>query len=71
MKTLEEIIFLLPPELKREVKIFAEFLLQTKAQPKQKHLRMTWAHYVTCAINIHPSNSNTRHWNGGGADVSD
>lgn len=43
MKTLEEIIFLLPPDLRQEVKDFAEYLLVTKAQPKQKHLRMTWA----------------------------
>ena len=43
MKTLEEIIFLLPPELKQEVKDFAEYLLQVKARPKQKHLRLSWA----------------------------
>ncbi len=42
MRTLEEIIFLLPPELKDEVRAFAEFLLKTKVQPKQKYLRLSW-----------------------------
>lgn len=42
MKSLEEIIFLLPPELKQEVKNFAEYLLETKVQPKQKFLRLSW-----------------------------
>lgn len=43
MKTLEEIIFLSPPDLSQEVQDFAEYLHVTQALPKQKHLRMTWA----------------------------
>lgn len=43
MKTLEELIRKLPPELQQEVYDFALFLLETKAHPKRKKLRMTWA----------------------------
>jgi len=43
MKTLEEIIQQLPPELQSEVRDFAEFLLDTKVRAKQAHLRLTWA----------------------------
>jgi hypothetical protein len=43
MKTLEKLIRKLPPELQQEVYDFALFLLETKAHPKQKKLRMTWA----------------------------
>ena len=43
MKTLEELIKELPPELRQEVHDFASFLLERKGQPKQKKLRMTWA----------------------------
>ncbi len=38
-----EMVKELPPELQHEVLDFARFLLETKARPKQKKLRMTWA----------------------------
>lgn len=43
MKTLEELIKELPPDLQEEVRDFAEFLLNTKVRVKQKKLRLTWA----------------------------
>ncbi len=43
MKTIEEKIKELPPELQQEVADFVEFLLKTKVRRKQKKLRMTWA----------------------------
>jgi galactose-1-phosphate uridylyltransferase len=43
LKDLEEIVKELPPDLKEEVKDFAESLLQKRKKPKQKHLRMSWA----------------------------
>ena len=43
MKTLEELIKELPPDLQQEVYDFASFLLEKRARPKQKKLRMTWA----------------------------
>ena len=43
MKTLEELIKELPPDLRQEVYDFASFLMEKRAQPKQKKLRMTWA----------------------------
>lgn len=43
MKTFEELIKELPPELQKEVYDFAKFLLEAKAHPRQKKLRMTWA----------------------------
>lgn len=43
MKTIEEKIKELPPELQQEVEDFVEFLLKTKVRRKQKKLRMTWA----------------------------
>ncbi|MFC1714309.1 DUF2281 domain-containing protein [Candidatus Poribacteria bacterium] len=43
MKTLEELIKELPPELRQEVHDFASFLVERRGQPKQEKLRMTWA----------------------------
>lgn len=43
MKSLEEIIKELPPELRQEVQDFAGFLLETKARPKRSRLRLSWA----------------------------
>ena len=43
MQTLEELIGSLPPELRQEVRDFAEFLLERKAPRKQNKLRLTWA----------------------------
>ena len=43
MKTIEEKIRELPPELQQEAEDFVDFLLETKVHRKQKKLRMTWA----------------------------
>jgi len=43
MKTLEEKIKQLPPELKEEVEEFVEALLKKKKGKKQKFLRQNWA----------------------------
>ncbi len=40
---IEEIIRQLPPDLKQEVHDFALFLLEKRARPKQKRLKMNWA----------------------------
>ena len=40
---IEEIIKKLPPDLKQEVHDFALFLLEKRAQPKRKRLKMSWA----------------------------
>ena len=42
-RPLEELIKDLPPDLREEVRKFAEVLIETKVRPKQKHLRMDWA----------------------------
>jgi len=43
MKTLEEIIKELPPELRQEVQDFARFLLERKVRPSRSKVRMNWA----------------------------
>jgi hypothetical protein len=43
MKTLEELIKELPPQLQNEVREYAQYLVDTKAKPKRKYLRMDWA----------------------------
>ncbi len=43
MKTLEELIRELPPELQQEVRDFAKFLLETRVHPRRLKLRMNWA----------------------------
>jgi hypothetical protein len=43
MKSLDELIHELPPDLKEEVRDFAQFLVDTKVRPKQDRLRLTWA----------------------------
>jgi len=43
MATIEDMMKQLPPELQEEVRDFAQFLLERKARPKQKNLRLTWA----------------------------
>ena len=43
MKTLNEVIEQLPPELQREVQDFAQFLLERQARPKRRKLRQSWA----------------------------
>ena len=42
MKSIEEILQKLPPELQQEVWHFAEYLLETKVNHKQKYLRLSW-----------------------------
>ena len=42
MKTAEEIIKELPPDIQQEVLDFAEFLMSKRNPPKQKRLRMSW-----------------------------
>ena len=43
MKTLEEKINELPPELQKEALDFTEFLLSKRTPPQQKRMRLTWA----------------------------
>jgi hypothetical protein len=43
MRTVEDILKELPPDLQKQVVRFAEFLRQERAAKKQKRLRMTWA----------------------------
>lgn len=43
MKSLEETIKELPPDLQKEVHDFANYLLETRARPKGRKLRLTWA----------------------------
>ncbi len=42
MKTLEEMIRELPPELRQEVEDFIEFLLQKRAKRSLEPLRLEW-----------------------------
>jgi len=41
MKSLEELIEELPPDLKQEVQDFAEFLAERRKPPKQKFMRLS------------------------------
>ena len=44
MKTLEELVRELPPELQQEVYDFAQFLVEKRAKPRRKgKLRLNWA----------------------------
>lgn len=43
MKSLEEMIRELPPELRQEVQDFTRFLFETKFRPSRSKLRMNWA----------------------------
>ena len=43
MKSIEELIKELPPDLHQEVRDFMEFLMQKRGSRKQKKLRMSWA----------------------------
>ncbi len=42
MKTAEEMIKELPPDIQQEVLDFAEFLMTKKEPPKQKRMRLSW-----------------------------
>jgi hypothetical protein len=43
MKTAEEIIRELPPDIQQEVLDFAEFLMSKRNPPKQQRMRLSWA----------------------------
>jgi hypothetical protein len=43
MKSVEEIMKQLPPDMQQEVLDFAEFLSQRRTKRKQQRLRMSWA----------------------------
>ncbi len=43
MKPIEELVKELPPDLQHEVREFVESLVEKKARPKQRRMRMTWA----------------------------
>ena len=43
MRKIDELMEKLPPDLRKEVCDFAQFLLETKPKPKQTRLRMSWA----------------------------
>jgi len=43
MQTLKELIDQLPPELQREVRDFAEFLLEKHRRRPRRRLRLDWA----------------------------
>jgi hypothetical protein len=43
MKTLQDLILELSPDLQEEVRDFAEFLLETKKPQKKGKLRLDWA----------------------------
>jgi hypothetical protein len=43
MKTLEELLEKLPPDLQQEVEDFARFLLETRSRPKSGKFRLDWA----------------------------
>ena len=43
MESLEEIMARLPPEHQQEVRDFALFLVEKKARPKKRKLRLDWA----------------------------
>ena len=43
MESIEELMEKLPPDLQQEVRDFAQFLVEKRATPKRKKLRLTWA----------------------------
>lgn len=43
MESIEELMEKLPPDLQEEVRDFARFLVEKRAKPKRKKLRLTWA----------------------------
>ncbi len=43
MKTLDEVVQKLPPDLQQEVEDFARFLLETRVQPKIGKFCLDWA----------------------------
>jgi len=43
MESIDELMEKLPPDLQKEVKDFALFLVEKKTKPRRKKLRLTWA----------------------------
>ena len=43
MKTLEELVRELPPDMQEEVREFAQYLLEKRVKGKKKYLAQTWA----------------------------
>ena len=43
MESIEELMEKLPPDLQEEVRDFARHLVEKKAKPRRKKLRLTWA----------------------------
>ena len=43
MKTLEELVRELPPDMQEEVREFAQFLLEKRVKGQKKFLSQTWA----------------------------
>jgi hypothetical protein len=43
MKTLEELVKELPPELQQEVRDFVRVLIESKVHPRHSKLRLNWA----------------------------
>jgi len=43
MKTLEELVKELPPDMQEEVREFAQFLLEKRVKGKKQFLTQTWA----------------------------
>lgn len=43
MKTLDELMQELPPELRQEVQDFARSLVEARVRPKNKRLQLKWA----------------------------
>lgn len=43
MKTLEELVRELPPDMQEEVREFAQYLLEKRTKGKKKFLAQTWA----------------------------
>jgi hypothetical protein len=43
MKTLEDLVRELPPDMREEVREFAQYLLEKRVKGKKKYLAQTWA----------------------------
>ena len=70
MKTLEELIRELRPQLQNEVRKYAQDLVDTKVKPKRKYLRMDWVGGVlkNSVINTPRLSFKRKRWNGGEID---
>ena len=69
-RPLEEVVRELPPDLRDEVRDFAEFLLSKQARRRGRTLRQDWAgYYATIAKNTRRWNSSARLCSGEVTDV--